>query len=246
LDLDRFLDAIDERTVLVPLSLVLFKSGSITDARAVIEKAHRVGAHVILDVYQGAGAVPMDLEAWGADFAVGGSVKWLCGGPGAGYLYVRPDLAATLEPALVGWAAHDSPFEFATGPVRYAGSPERFQSGTPNVPSLYSARAGYEIVASIGVPAIRARSLTLTRRLIDAALAAGYRLNTPTADHERGGSVIIDVPDGAAAADELIRRGVIVDYRPGAGIRMAPHFYNTEAEIDHAMATLREIVGSSA
>jgi kynureninase len=246
LDLDRFLDAIDERTVLVPLSLVLFKSACITDARAVIEKAHRVGAHVILDVYQGAGTVPMDLEGWHADFAVGGSVKWLCGGPGAGYLYVRPDLAATLEPALVGWAAHDAPFEFATGPVRYAAAPERFQSGTPNVPSLYSARAGYEIVASIGVPAIRERSLRLTRRLIDAARADGHRLNTPTSDHERGGSVILDVPNGGAVADELIRRGVIVDYRPGAGIRMAPHFYNTDAEIDHAMATLREIVGSSA
>lgn len=242
LDLGRFLDAIDEQTVLVPLSLVLFKSAGITDARAVIEKAHRVGAHVILDVYQAAGAVPMNLEAWEADFAVGGSVKWLCGGPGAGYLYVRPDLAARLEPALVGWAAHDSPFDFATGPVRYAGAPERFQSGTPNVPSLYSARAGYEIVAAIGVPAIRARSLRLTRKLIDAALAAGYRLNTPTSDHERGGSVIIDVPNGAAVADELIRRGVIVDYRPGAGIRVAPHFYNTEAEIDHAVATLREVV----
>jgi kynureninase len=188
----------------------------------------------------------MDLEGWHADFAVGGSVKWLCGGPGAGYLYVRPDLAATLEPALVGWAAHDTPFEFATGPVRYAAAPERFQSGTPNVPSLYSARAGYEIVASIGVPAIRERSLQLTRRLIDAALADGHRLNTPTGDHERGGSVILDVPNGGAVADELIRRGVIVDYRPGAGIRMAPHFYNTDAEIDHAMATLREIAGSSA
>jgi kynureninase len=244
LDLDRFLDAIDERTLLVPLSLVLFKSAYITDARAVIEKAHRVGAHVILDVYQGAGTVPIDLEGWQADFAVGGSVKWLCGGPGAGYLYVRPDLAATLQPALVGWAAHDSPFEFATGPVRYAASPERFQSGTPNVPSLYSARAGYEIVASIGVPAIRERSLLLTRRLIDAALAAGYRLNTPTDDRERGGSVIIDVPNGMEVADELIRQGVIVDFRPGAGIRMAPHFYNTEAEIDHAMTTLGQICQS--
>jgi len=245
-DVQRFLDAIDERTVLVPLSLVLFKSAFITDARAVIEKAHRVGAHVILDVYQGAGTVPMDLGAWEADFAVGGSVKWLCGGPGAGYLYVRPDLASTLEPALVGWAAHDSPFEFATGPVRYAAAPERFQGGTPNVPSLYSARAGYEIVASIGVPAIRERSLLLTRRIIDAALADGYRLRTPVSDHERGGSVIIDVPNGMAVADELIRRGVIVDYRPGAGIRIAPHFYNTEAEIDHATSTLREVVGSSA
>jgi kynureninase len=246
LDLDRFLDAIDERTLLVPLSLVLFKSACITDARAVIEKAHRVGAHVVLDVYQGAGTVPMDLEGWHADFAVGGSVKWLCGGPGAGYLYVRPDLAATLRPAFIGWAAHDSPFEFATGPVRYAASPERFQSGTPNVPSLYSARAGYEIVASIGVPAIRERSLQLTRRLIDGALAGGFRLNTPTSDHERGGSVIIDVPNGMEVAGELVRQGVIVDFRPGAGIRMAPHFYNTEAEIDHAMTTLCAIVGASA
>ncbi|HXT29132.1 MAG TPA: aminotransferase class V-fold PLP-dependent enzyme [Vicinamibacterales bacterium] len=244
IDLQRLLDAIDERTVLVPLSYVLFKSAAITDARAVIDKAHHVGAHVILDVYQGAGAVPIDLNGWDADFAVGGSVKWLCGGPGAGYLYVRPDLARMLKPSFVGWAAHEEPFAFATGAVRHAGSPERFQSGTPNVPSLYSARAGYEIVGAIGVPAIRERSLALTRRIIAAAQAAGYRLNTPLDDRERGGSVIIDVPNSAAVADELIKRGVIVDHRPGAGIRMAPHFYNTEQEIDHAMAVLRELVNA--
>jgi kynureninase len=244
IDLQRLLDAIDERTVLVPLSYVLFKSAAITDARAVIDKAHHVGAHVILDVYQGAGAVPIDLNGWDADFAVGGSVKWLCGGPGAGYLYVRPDLARMLRPSFVGWAAHEEPFAFATGAVRHAGSPERFQSGTPNVPSLYSARAGYEIVGAIGVPAIRERSLALTRRIIAAAQAAGYRLNTPLDDRERGGSVIIDVPNSAAVADELIKRGVIVDHRPGAGIRMAPHFYNTEQEIDHAMAVLRELVNA--
>ena len=246
IDLQRLLDAIDERTVLVPLSYVLFKSAAITDARAVIDKAHHVGAHVILDVYQGAGAVPIDLNGWDADFAVGGSVKWLCGGPGAGYLYVRPDLARMLKPSFVGWAAHEEPFAFATGAVRHAGSPERFQSGTPNVPSLYSARAGYEIVGAIGVPAIRERSLALTRRIIAAAQAAGYRLNTPLDDRERGGSVIIDVPNSAAVADELIKRGVIIDHRPGAGIRMAPHFYNTEQEIDHAMTTLAEIVAASA
>src|SRR6185295_3855491 len=124
------------------------------------------------------------------DFAVGGSVKWLCGGPGAGYLYVRPDLARELEPGLVGWAAHAAPFDFATGAIRYADAPERFQSGTPNVPSLYSARAGYEIVAEIGVPAIRAKSLALTRRLMDAATRRGWRLNTPAADENRGGSVV--------------------------------------------------------
>jgi kynureninase len=242
LDLQRFLDAIDERTVLVPLSFVLFKSAFITDVRAVIAKAHAVGAHVVVDAYQGAGTVPMDLAGWEADFAVGGSVKWLCGGPGAGYLYVRPDIAERVRPALVGWASHEAPFDFATGPVRPAGNPERFQSGTPNVPSLYSARAGYEIVAEIGVEAIRRRSLALTRRIIDQAQAAGYRLNTPLEDRERGGSVILDVPNAKTVADELIRRDVIIDYRPGAGIRMAPHFYNTDAEIDHAMATLRELV----
>jgi kynureninase len=241
-DLEALLDAIDERTVLVPLSYVLFKSACIQDAAAVIEKAHRVGARVILDVYQAAGTVPLEIEALGADFAVGGSVKWLCGGPGAGYLYVRPDLAPQLEPGIVGWAAHDDPFSFSPGAIRYADNPERFQSGTPNVPSIYSARAGYEIVREIGVPAIREKSLQLTRRLIELAKSAGFRINTPEHDQERGGSVIIDVPDGMRATDELIRREVIVDYRPGAGIRMAPHFYNTVEEIEHAMSVLTSIV----
>jgi len=243
-DLQALLDAIDERTVLVPLSYVLFKSAYIQNAAAVIEKAHRVGARVILDVYQAAGAVPLEIEALGADFAVGGSVKWLCGGPGAGYLYVRPDLAAQLEPGIVGWAAHAQPFEFAGGAIEYAGAPERFQSGTPNVPSLYSARGGYEIVGEIGVGAIRETSLRLTRRLMDLAKEAGFRINTPEADAERGGTVIIDVPNGQAVAEELIRRDVIVDHRPGAGIRIAPHFYNTAEEIAHAMNVLVDIVRS--
>ena len=243
-NLERLLDAIDERTILVPLSLVLFRSSYIQDARAVIDKAHRVGAHVILDIYQGAGVIPIDLQALGADFAVGGSVKWLCGGPGAGYLYVRPDLAPTLEPAFVGWAAHAEPFAFEAAAIRYADAPERFQSGTPNVPALYAARAGYEIVASIGIDAIRARSLHLTRRLIEHAKAAGFRVNTPDLDAERAGAVIVDVPDGYAVTQELIRRDVIVDYRPDAGIRMSPHFYNTEEEVERAMQVLVEIVGA--
>ena len=240
-DLQRVLDAIDERTLLVPMSYVLFRSAYIQDAAAVIEKAHRVGAHVILDVYQATGTVPLQIEALGADFAVGGSVKWLCGGPGAGYLYVRPDLASQLEPAYVGWAAHAHPFTFTAEPIEYADPPERFQSGTPNVPTLYSARAGYEIVAEIGVPAIREKSLRLTRRLIDLVKEAGFSVNTPEGDHERGGAVIVDVQNGMAVTDELLRRGVIVDFRPGAGIRMAPHFYNTMEEVEHAMTVLTEI-----
>ena len=244
-DLPAILDAIDERTALVPLSYVLFRSAYIQDAAAVIEKAHSVGAQVILDVYQAAGTVPLEIEKLSADFAVGGSVKWLCGGPGAGYLYVRPDLAKTLEPGIVGWAAHAHPFEFEAGAIDYAEAPERFQSGTPNVPSLYSARAGYEIVAEIGVPAIREKSLRLTRRLMDLATEAGFRINTPDEDARRGGAVIIDVPNGKAVADELIRREVIIDYRPGAGIRMAPHFYNIAEEIDHAMSVLTDICKSN-
>jgi kynureninase len=244
-NLDRILAAIDERTLLVPLSLVLFRSAYIQDARAIIERANQMGAHVILDIYQAAGTVPLDITALGASFAVGGSVKWLCGGPGAGYLYVRPDLAAKLEPAVAGWAAHAAPFAFETGPLRYAGAPERFQSGTPNVPSLYSARAGYEIVAEAGVAAIREKSLRLTRRLMDRARRSGYRLNTPDADSERGGAVIVDVPDGETVAQELLRQNIIIDHRPGAGIRMAPHFYNTEAEIDHAMEVLESIVAAA-
>jgi kynureninase len=240
-DLEPLLDAIDERTLLVPLSMVLFRSACIQDARAVIERAHRVGAHVILDVYQAAGTIPLAIEAWGADFAVGGSVKWLCGGPGAAYLYVRPDLAGRLSPAFIGWAAHAAPFEFATGAPVLAAAPERFQSGTPNIPSLYAARSGYQIVAEIGVEAIRARSLALTRRLIDGAVAAGWRLNTPVDDARRGGAVILDVPGAEQLAAALIEGGVIVDYRPDAGIRMAPHFYNTEAEIDRALDVLTEL-----
>lgn len=242
--IDRVVDAIDEHTALVNLSLVLFRSAHLQDARPVIEKAHRVGARVVLDLYQAAGAVPVDVTALGVDFAVGGSVKWLCGGPGAGYLYVRPDLVQDLRPSMVGWAGHAEPFQFVPGAIAYADGLERFQSGTPNVPSLYSARGGYEIVAEIGVPAIREKSLRLTRRLMDAARDRGWRLNTPDGDHERGASVVIDVPNGAAVTQALIARGVIVDHRPDAGIRIAPHFYNTEHDIDHAVETLAELVDS--
>ena len=239
--IDRLVEAIDDRTALVPISLVLFRSACLQDIRPVVEKAHCVGAHVVLDIYQAAGAIPMSLADLKVDFAVGGSVKWLCGGPGAGYLYVRPDLIPKFRPAVVGWAGHTAPFGFETGAIRYADSIERYQSGTPNVPALASARAGYEIVAEIGVPAIREKSLRLTRRLIDGAQARGWRLNTPTGDRERGGSVVIDVPNGENVTHALIEREVIVDHRPGAGIRIAPHFYNTEAEIDRALTIMDEV-----
>jgi len=243
--LDRLVESIDDRTMLVPLSLVLFRSACLQDVWPVVEQAHRVGAHVVLDVYQAVGTVPMNLTELGVDFAVGGSVKYLCGGPGAGYLYVRPDLINRLRPSVVGWAGHVAPFGFETGAIRYADGIERFQSGTPNVPALASARAGYEIVAEIGVPAIREKSLRLTRRLMDAARDRGWRLNTPDRDAERGGSVVIDVPQADRATDELLRRQILVDYRPGAGIRLAPHFYSSDADIDAAVSALDDITAHS-
>jgi kynureninase len=241
-DTGQLVDAIDHRTQLVVFSYVLFRSALIQDAAAIVEKAHRVGAHVVADVYQAAGTVPLSLGTLGVEYAVGGSVKWLCGGPGAGYLYVRPDLAPRLEPALVGWAAHRRPFAFETEAIDYDAPPERFQSGTPNVPALYSARTGYRIVADIGVEAIRARSLRLTRLMLDHAQARGYRVNTPLDDDRRGGSVVFDVPDAERISRELLERNVVIDYRPGAGIRMAPHFYNTEDEIAHALHVLDDLV----
>lgn len=240
--IDRLVDAIDERTALVPISLVLFRSGCLQDVRPVVEKAHRVGASVVLDVYQAAGTVPMSLQELGVDFAVGGSVKWLCGGPGAGYLYVRPDLLGTMRPSVAGWAAHTAPFGFETGGIRYADGIERFQTGTPNVPAWYAARAGYEIIREIGVPAIREHSLNLTGRLIAAAAARGWPLNTPANNDDRGGSVVIDVPHGDMVTHELLRRQVIVDYRPNAGIRLAPHFYTTADDIDAAVAAMDQIL----
>ena len=239
--IDRLVEAIDERTVLVPISYVLFRSACIQDVRPVIEKAHRVGARVVLDLYQAAGTVPLDVAGLGADFAVGGSVKWLCGGPGAGYMYVREDLIRELAPAVSGWAGHARPFAFATGASEHAPGIERFQSGTPNVPVYYMARAGYRIVNEIGVAAIREKSLRLTRIMMDAAREHGWRLNTPEGDEERGGSVVLDVPDGERKAAALIANHVIVDYRPNAGIRMAPHFYNTEGEVRAAMEMLSSL-----
>ena len=164
-DEDALLEAIDERTLLVPVSHVLFKSAEIQDVEAIVRRAHEAGAHVVLDAYQSAGTVPLDVTALEVDFAVGGSVKWLCGGPGAGWLYVRPDLADRLEPTLAGWQAHERPFAFAPE-MAFAGGAARFLTGTPNVPALYAATPGYDLIEEIGVERIRANSIRQTELLI--------------------------------------------------------------------------------
>jgi kynureninase len=240
-------EAIDERTLLVPISHVLFKNGEIQDVEPIVRRAHEVGAHVVLDCYQSAGVVPFDLTELGVDFATGGSVKWLCGGPGAGWLYVRPDLAERLEPTLVGWQAHARPFAFEPE-LEYAPGVRRFLTGTPNVPALYAATAGYDVIEEVGVAAIRERSLALTQLLIDGCDEAGLEVVSPRRPEQRGGTVTVSTPDHAACHKELGERGIVCDFRPDphGGIRLGPHFYNTEDEVRRAVSELAEIVAGGA
>jgi kynureninase len=238
-------EAIDERTLLVPISHVLFKNAEIQDVEPIVRRAHEAGAYVVLDCYQSAGVVPFDVTALDVDFAVGGSVKWLCGGPGAGWLYVRPDLAERLEPTFVGWQAHARPFAFEPE-LEYAAGARRFLTGTPNVPALYAATAGYDVIEEVGVDRIRERSLALTQLLIDRLAAAGFEVASPREPERRGGTVLVRTPDDAAVHRELGERGIICDFRPTAGVRLGPHFYNSEAELEATVATLTEIVSSGA
>lgn len=238
--LERLLDAIDERTRLVPVSHTFFKSAYVQDAAAIARRCREVGAVLLLDVYQSTGVLPLELEAWGVDAAVGGSVKWLCGGPGAGYLWVDPDLAPRLAPTVTGWQADADPFAFRPGAIRHAEGAWRFLTGTPNVPALYACRAGYRIVAGVGAQRIRERSLALTTRLMDAAEQAGFEVRTPRDPRRRGGTVSVWHPQAERLCQELIARDVVCDFRPGAGVRLSPHFYNTEEECDHAVLTLAQ------
>jgi kynureninase len=242
LPLELMLAAIDEQTQLVSVSHVTFRCSFVQDLAAITRRAHEVGALVIADLYHSAGILPVDVRALGVDFATGGSVKWLCGGPGAGYLYVRPDLLLQLQPAATGWMAHRDPFEFEPGPIDFATDAFRFLNGTPNIPALYSARSGYEIINQIGVEAIRAKSVRQTERLIELADEAGFQVRSGRDPGARGGVVVVDVPNGKDVTRELARREVLVDYRPNAGIRIAPHFYTSDDEVYRVIEEIRSIV----
>jgi kynureninase len=242
---EEIVERIDERTLLVPISHVLFKEALIQDVDPIVRRAHDVGAHVILDCYQSAGIVPLDVAALGVDFAVGGSVKWLCGGPGNGWLYVRPDLAERLRPTYIGWQAHARPFAFEEG-MEYAAGAARFLTGTPNPAAHYAGTAGYDLVEEVGVARIRENSLHQTGLLIDLADETGFEVRSPRDPARRGGTVTLDVPEAAAVYAELEERGILGDYRPGAGIRLGPHFFTTDDELRFAVAQIAEILETGA
>ena len=240
--LERILDAIDDRTALVALSHVSFRSSYRVDVEAIVERAHRDGALVLLDVYQSAGAMELKASDWDVDFMIGGTIKWLCGGPACGYLYVRPELQSELEPRLTGWVAHEAPFDFAPPPIRYDNSVRRFAQGTPSIPALYSVRPGLQIIEEVGVKTIREESERRTEWMIDFASEQGWKINSPRAVNQRGGSVMIYVDDGPAMVKRLGERKVFVDCRPGVGLRISPHFFNTDEEVREAMEILAELI----
>ena len=244
-DAEAVIEAIDERTLLVPISHVLYKTAEIQPIERIVERAHEVGAHVCLDAYQSAGAVPLDVTELGIAFCVGGSVKWLCGGPGAGWLYVRPDLAEQLEPAFAGWQGHARPFAFEEEMQPAAGA-ARFLTGTPVVAANYAASAGYEIIREIGVDRIRENSMRQTALLVELVDDAGFELTSPREPAIRGGSVVFRVPEFQAVHAELAARDIICDYRPDAGLRFGPHFFTTDDEIRFAVDQVAEILATGA
>src|SRR5205809_1634552 len=244
-DDEAIVEAIDGRTLLVPITHVLFKTAEIQDVDAIVRRAHEVGAHVVLDAYQSAGIVPLDVTALNVDFAVGGSVKWLCGGPGNGWLYVRPDLADVLQPTFMGWQAHARPFGFEPE-LELAEGAARFLTGTPNVPALYAATPGYDLIEEIGVARIRANSLRQTQLLVDGADARGFGVRSPREPESRGGTVTVNMPDFEAVHKELSERQILCDFRPGAGIRLGPHYFTTDDELRFAIDQIADVLETGA
>ena len=240
---EKILEAIDEKTLLVPVSHVLFKSAYIMDIKSIVEKAHSVGAYVILDTYHSTGTIPVDVKELGVDILIGGVLKWLCGGPGGIFLWIEPSFRVKLEPRITGWIAHLNPFAFEEK-MEYSEGVYKFLNGTPSIPALYSSQEGPKIVSHVGIDNIRKKSIHQTSLIIGEAQKAGYKINTPLDVNIRGGTVTLDMDDSYLISKELLRRNIIVDYRKDAGIRIAPHFYNNDEEILFAMNELKKIIDS--
>ncbi len=248
IDGEALLEKVDEETLFVATSHVYFKSGYVQDIGRIASRARETGALTLIDGYHAAGVIPVDVKALDVDFYVGGCLKWLCGGPGNAFLYVRPGLAEQLQPQLTGWFAHQEPFSFSKEMV-YSRNSYRFMSGTPPIPSLYAAQAGLEFIGKIGIQQIREKSLSLTGLVIENARANGFSLFTPENQRERGGAVSISIPHAYSLKQALQKRGVKVDFRKGDSrepdvIRVGPHFYTTSEEITILFETINAIYES--
>ncbi|MGQ9572777.1 MAG: aminotransferase class V-fold PLP-dependent enzyme [Dehalococcoidia bacterium] len=238
---EQFIDRISPRTRVVALSHVFYGSSYLIPLEPLVRRAHECGALVFLDAFHSVGVIPFDAQEIDVDVLFGGCLKWLCGGPGAAFVYVRPSLIHQLRPADTGWLSHRDPFSFADGPIDLADDAYRFLGGTPSIPALYAAREGVRIIGQVGAEAIRQKSVRQTSLLSALALEAGLTVNTPRDPERRGGTVAVDCPQAAAIADALIERGFLIDYRPGFGIRIAPHFYNSDAECEAVISEIASL-----
>lgn len=243
---DEIMEAIDEHTLLASISHVLFRSAYVVDVKPIIQKAHSVGAMVLLSGFHATGIVPTNLTDLNVDFYMSGVLKWMCGGPGGCFLYVRPDLIPKLRPRMTGWFADKHPFDFRIGAIDYRDDAYRFLSGTHAVPSLYAVQPGIDIIGQVGVDNIRTKSLRQTHLLTTLADEAGYEVNTPRSTAERGGTVTINPPHAYEVSRELLARNIVIDYRPQAGIRISPHFYNSDEEIRACMTAIQDILDTGA
>jgi len=230
---ERIIAAITERTAIAVLSHAYFVSGALADVQAIQAHCRSTGTTLCVDAYQTTGVYPYDVRAWDLDIVTGGSHKWLCGGPGCGWIYVKPELRESLRPAVTGWMAHERPFSFEPAPIRYADSMYRFGHGTPTIPGYLVAEAGHKLVAQFGIRNIREHNVRLTSAIAAMALERGLRVNTPLEPERRTGWIGIDFEGAERTCKALIARRVFVDYRPGCGIRVSPHFYTTGEEIAH-------------
>jgi len=245
IDTQRLLDAIDQRTRLVAISHVLFRSAFIMDVHAICRRAHEVGALVSLDAFHSVGVMAVDVKQLGVDFLSGGVLKWLCGGPGGSFLYVSPEIGASVSPAFTGWQAHQRPFAFEPE-MQYAEHAWRWLNGTPPVPALFAAIEGPRIVRRAGVERIREKSMRQTARLIEMADARGFSVTAPRDPAQRGGTVAFDVPHAYGVAQALLANSIIVDYRPNAGVRVGPHFYTSDDELDRVVDMIDGILHDGA
>jgi kynureninase len=238
---DRMVSAIGERTAVVVVSHAAYISGAVIDVPALVARCREVGALFVLDCYQTAGVYPFDVTELDVDIAVGGSHKWLCGGPGCGYIYVKPSLLLQFEPTITGWMAHDAPFAFEPAPIRYATDVHRWNTGTPTIPGYLAAKPGHDLIREAGLANIRAHNVRLTTRLAEMALERDFIVPTPLDPNARGGWIGMDFPGSERVYRELLTRRVFVDYRPGCGIRVSPHVYTTDDEIETYFRTVDEL-----
>lgn len=235
---ETIIASITERTAIAVLSHAYYVSGSVADVRAIQHHCREVGALLCVDAYQTTGVYPYDVVELDLDIVTGGSHKWLLGGPGCGWIYVKPSMLERFRPAVTGWMAHAKPFAFEDAPIRYAPSMYRLGTGTPTIPGYLVAKPGHDLIRSVGVGRIRAHNVALTTRIIGMAQERKLRVNTPLEADKRTGWIGIDFDGSERVRAQLIEERVFIDYRPGCGIRVSPHFYTTKDEIDRFFASV--------